>query len=254
MRLFGFALAGSPNRKLELHETPVLKYSNPLRGDVHSAFFIWTSQGRPEVVASINSWYSPRPYIGLAATSVSLEKLVGTREGIEVWRPQGPGIELKPVPGADQPAMSAAARIRQMNAMARRFSARFKRDARYNEGGELRLLTRPLYRYASTNEDVQDGALFALADGTSPQLNLMLESRRTADGYQWQFALAPNNSVEYHVLYDDRQVWSLAQLAPPWPNSKNPLNTYTVFPDLQERDRTQVFAAELSKRLKDENP
>jgi hypothetical protein len=58
--------------------------------------------------------------------------------------------------------------------------------------------------------------------------------------------------VEYHVFYDDREVWSLPQLAPPWPNSKNPLNTYTVFPDLQDANRTQIFAAELSKRL--QNP
>jgi hypothetical protein len=135
-----------------------------------------------------------------------------------------------------------------MKAIARQFTATFKREARYNEGGQLRLLSQPLYRYQS--DEVQDGALFALADGTSPQLNLLLESRLADQGQQWQYALAPNNSVEFHVLFDEREVWSVPQLAPPWPNSKNPLHTYTVFPDLQEQGRTEAFAMLLAEALK----
>jgi hypothetical protein len=247
---FSFAFAGKPGAKLKLNETPVLRYTNPLRGDVHSALYIWTHEGRPEVVASVSSWYSPRRYLGLAASSLSLDKVVGLREDQLIWQPNRPGLELRPVPGARAPAATPAGRLRQMSAMAREFSAEFKREASINEGGKLRLMSRPLYRYESTSPEVQDGALFALADGTSPQLNLVIESRQTATGYEWQYALAPNNSVEYHVFHGEREVWSLPQLAPPWPNSKNPLNTYTVFADLQNEGRTGEFVSQLSQALR----
>jgi hypothetical protein len=247
---FAFALAGEGGAKLKLHETPVLRYTNPLRGDVHSAFYIWTLEGRPEVVASVSSWYTPRRYLGLAASSLSLGKVVGRREDQFIWQPDRPGLELRPIPGAEAPAMTPAQRLRQMSALARQFTAEFKREASYDEGGKLRLLNKPLYRYESTNPAVQDGALFALADGTSPQLNLLIESRETEAGFQWQYGLAPNNSVEYRVFHQDREVWSLPQLAPPWPNSKNPLNTYTVFADLQNAGRTDEFVSQLSQALR----
>jgi hypothetical protein len=246
---FEFFLADGSQAKLKLHETPVLRYTNPLRGDVHSDFYVWTHEGRPEIVASLSNWYSPRPYVGLAATSLSTGRLVGKRDGQEIWRPRGAGLEFQSVPDAEPPADTAAKRLRQMTALARRFSAEFKREARYNEGGPLRLLTKPLFRYEAPQGDVQDGALFAMADGTSPQLNLLIESRKSNAGFQWQFALAPNNSVEYRVSLDNRQVWRLPQRAPPWPNSKDPLNTYTVFPDLQVDGRSDELAAQLAKAI-----
>jgi len=263
---FVFALAAQRDTKLKLHTAqsadgmpaqpadsmpaPILRYTNPLRGDVHSALYVWTREGRPEVVASVSNWYSPRRYLGLAATSLSLDKLVGLRDGQEIWLPRGAGIELRPIEGAAPPADSAEQRLRQMGALAREFSADFKRAATYNEGGKLRLMTRPLHRYESTADDVQDGALYALADGTSPQLNLLIESRKTKSGkFQWQYAFAPNNSVEYHAFYKDQEIWSLPQLAPPWPNSKNPLNTYTVFADLQNEGRTQELTEQLAKLM-----
>jgi hypothetical protein len=246
---FGFTFAHGDKAKLKLRETPVLRYTNPLRGDVHSALYIWTHEGRPEVIAAVNSWYAPRPYLGLAATSLSLDKVVGTRDGQEIWRPRGPGLVFRPVPDASSPAETPAQRLRQMGTLAQQFSAEFKREASYKEGGPLRLMIRPLYRYEVTKGDVQDGALYALADGTSPQLNLLIESRATKDGYQWQYAMGPNNSVEYHVFHHDREVWHLPQVAPPWPNSKNPLNTYTVFPDLQNEGRSHELAEQLTKAL-----
>ena len=251
---FAFAFARDRETKLKLHDAPVLRYTNPLRGEVHSALFIWTHEGRPEVVASVSNWYTPRPYLGLAATSLSLDKLIGTRDGQEIWLPKSAGLELRPVPGAGPPAGSPAQRLRQMGALAREFSAEFKREARYNEGGKLRLMTRPLYRYESTTDELQDGALYALADGTSPQLNLLIESRKAkAGGFEWQYAFAPNNSVEYHAFYKDQEVWSLPQLAPPWPNSKNPLNAYTVFPDLQNENRTAELADQLAKAVQNQS-
>src|SRR5687768_3103950 len=45
---------GTANRRLELEATPVLQYSNPVRPtDQHGAVYVWTLDGRPEVIGSI---------------------------------------------------------------------------------------------------------------------------------------------------------------------------------------------------------
>src|SRR6267154_77080 len=38
--------------KFELQPKPLLAYSNPVRGDVHGNVFVWTRNGRPEVVGA----------------------------------------------------------------------------------------------------------------------------------------------------------------------------------------------------------
>lgn len=54
---YEFELAGSEGPTLKLVREPVHKYTHPtgLQG-THGAFFIWTDQGRPQVVGSIWSY------------------------------------------------------------------------------------------------------------------------------------------------------------------------------------------------------
>jgi hypothetical protein len=250
VRKFAFYFADDRQRELLRKAEPVLRYTNPLRGEVYSTVFVWAHQGRPEAIGSISQWHSPRPYLGLSVTSLSQQKLIGTREGQEIWRPRSAGVTFRNVPEAEAPGDMPEQRLRQMKAFAREFAAEFKRDARVPEGGPLRLMSQPLYRYEGTVDGLIDGAIFGLADGTSPHLLLLLEARETAEGRHWGYALAPKNSTEYRVWHKGVEVWSLAQVAPPWPNSQNPTNTYSVFPDLQNEGRT----AELAKRLADSKP
>jgi hypothetical protein len=250
VKRFAFRLESSVDGSLDLLPTPVFRYTNPLRGEVYSTIFIWTHKGRPEVIASVSSWHSPRRWLGLAVTSLSAEKVVGTRDDEEVWRPQSAGIEFRAIPGAPGPGDTPANRLRQMGLLARQFTAEFKRDATVPEGGKLRLLSRPFHRYDSPANQVLDGAIFGLADGTAPHLLLLIEARQAGRTVRWEYALAPKNSVEYHVWHHDDEVWSLRQLAPPWRNSKNPTHTYTVFPDLGDESRTKELADELAKAMR----
>src|SRR5262249_24962076 len=43
---------GSDGRPLVLRAEPVLKWSNPLVGEIYGEVFVWTSMGRPDVVWS----------------------------------------------------------------------------------------------------------------------------------------------------------------------------------------------------------
>ena len=251
---WAFSIESDRAAEFVLHSTPVFRATNPLRGEVYANWFVWTRKGRPEVIASVSNWYSPRRYLGLAASSLSSRKVLGTRDGQEVWRPRTAGIELRPIAGAKPPSEMPALRLTQMRALAREFTAEFRRQATVPEGGMLRLLNQPLHRYTDTREDLQDGAIFAFANGTAPQLILLIEAREDSAGMRWEYALAPMNSTEFHVWHDEREIWSLPQVAPPWPNSQIPTNIYTVFPDLTDEGRTQQLADRLSKLLRTGTP
>lgn len=244
---FTYLFAADRSSELKLHTAPIHRYTHQHNGEVYTNLFIWTYDGRPEAIASISNWFAPRRYHGLAVTSLSTRKLVGMRDGEEIWRPQSSGVEFKPIPDAPRPTESKAQRLRQMRSLARHFKAEFKRESRKPESGKLRLLTTPLYRYESESDKPLDGAIFGFASGTAPQLVLLIEAHRSRDGLRWEYALAPRNSQAFEVWYKDRRIWSLPQLAPPWPDSKDPTKTYTVFPDLQRDGRTQEFVNQLSK-------
>jgi hypothetical protein len=55
---------GDDDKPLELQREPVLRWSNPDRGEVHGNVFLWTREGRPLVLALCK--------VGLALTIVSI--------------------------------------------------------------------------------------------------------------------------------------------------------------------------------------
>jgi hypothetical protein len=203
-----------PNRteKLELRREPIYRWTNPTRvGGQVGEVFIWTFRGRPEVVGSIFSHPHATSERVLCHEfhSLSLATLTVDRDSPNQWIPQAPGVELKPVPGAPEPAASAAQRRVQMRDIAGDFSGRSLSE----EGQEwkLRLLPKQLYRYESTDADVIDGALFALVSsaGTDPEILLMLEARKNGnESPRWYFAAARFSDMSLWLKHKDKEVWS----------------------------------------------
>jgi hypothetical protein len=114
---------------------------------------------------------------------------------------------LKPLPDAPKPAATATARLVQMRQLARRFTAkeRLKMDSI-----ECRLLTQPIDRYQSAAEKIVDGAIFAYANGTNPELGVVLES----DGERWLYGVFRLTSAEANVALDGQQVAAFEGYAP----------------------------------------
>src|SRR5262245_31029703 len=52
-RKYDFYADASRRIKYEFHQKPLLTYSNPVRGDVYGNVFVWTRNGRPEVLGAI---------------------------------------------------------------------------------------------------------------------------------------------------------------------------------------------------------
>jgi hypothetical protein len=219
-------LEGS-DRPLTLQPEPILKWSNPVIGTIYGDVFIWTADGRPEAIASIYKFYSPQTHRANEFHSLALGKVSAERKGVTVWSPYGPGLELKPIPGAPRPADTAAARFRQMRALAQEFTAR--QTNREGVDRDMRLLAQPIYRYENTKGDLIDGGLFVFVLGTDPEAFLLIEARRSAGGGapEWRFGATRMNSINLRINHRGREAWSAPEI--PWEQVWSTREPYTVF-------------------------
>jgi hypothetical protein len=205
-------LEGS-DRPLRFHPEPVLTYSNPVIGRVYGDVFVWTAEGRPEAVAEIYRFFSHVPHRGDAFHSLSLGKLTAEWKGAVVWTPARPGVDLKPIPGAPAPAASAAGRFRQMRALAQEFTSRQTNRAGIDSA--MRLLSQPIYRYEDTKGDLIDGGLFAFVQGTTPEIFLLIEARRTQDGApEWRFGATRFHGIDLRLYRRGNLIWRAPEI--PW--------------------------------------
>lgn len=206
-----FFVGRGPERPLKLQPQSALRWSNPGTGRVFGDVYVWTDRGRPEVVMSLFKAWQPANGFHVELHSLTGEALAAEREEKPIWHPARPGITLADVPDAEAPADTPARRLAQMKAIAREFSINL-RDRRVNDSGEnqaLRLLNQPLYRYEPEAKELTDGALFAFALGTDPELFLVLE----ASGGRWQYGVARMNDGAMSVLYRGQVVQSFDRAA-----------------------------------------
>ena len=224
-KLYEFEVANTPSHRLVLHPNSILRWSNPVAGEVYGNVFVWTHNGRPEVIGSIFQWYSPNTHASHEFHSLTVHSLEGRRDNKLVWSSPEAGITFNPVP--DQPAVAdtQAIRTRQMRAISRRFQ--IQKTDREDVTRQLRLLAQPIYRYGGDNSDVVDGSLFVFVQGTDPEVFLIIEARQVGETRQWQYALAQMNSVKFVAKYQDQEIWRTEIW--PWSKVKNGRETYTSF-------------------------
>jgi hypothetical protein len=209
---------------LQLEPKSLLTWSNPVLGSFHGSVFLWTANGRPEVVASIYKKYVPLPHhLGIEFHSLTEGTATAEQAGHADWSPDRGGVKFQPVPSAPEPAATPAGRLRQLRAMAAEFSA--TKTDRKAIGRALRLLTQPIYRYDGLAPN-ESGALFAFVEGTDPEVFLLIETRKGDKGHAWHYAVARMNSVEFHVAHRGREAWSAKII--PWAQARNPREPYTL--------------------------
>ena len=206
---------------LSLRKAPVLRWANYTRFDAlkvrDAATYIWTAQGRPEVVACAFPIPETETTIRLDFGSLSRGGLIAERGGQRVWYPKEPGVKFQKVPDSAAPANSAVARLQQMKMLAARFRStllQWREDASDRE--ELRMLPQPVYRYEEgKNPDALDGAMFFFVQGTDPESLLLLEAVRQGSGYQWQYAFARRGSGALLAQYRKETVWQVPVMHSP---------------------------------------
>lgn len=214
------------DKPFELKPESLLKWQNTVNKSVHGNIFLWTHNGRPELVASIMRFYSPRVSFGAEFHSLALTPLTMEKDDKVVWTPKEPGIVLKPFDENIDPSDSKPQRLRQMRQLAQMFTADLEDYDR--DTYRLRLMSQPLYRYESTDPDVLDGALFSYTYTTDPDLLVVVEARKSNDRFRWMFGLARMNVGDVKVTYNNREVFHASRLS----TYSHPTGTYTIFQGL----------------------
>jgi hypothetical protein len=200
-----------PKAALTFASKPLLRYSDPTRGGINEAAVnvlldasVWRlgTEGRPTALVTVEIYQAPDTSRILAFEFLSLSErkftLKHKTQNIH-WEPASSALAMKELPDAPKPAASATARLVQMRKLARRFATK---ERIKNESIECRLLTQPIDRYQSAAEKVVDGAIFAFANSTNPEIGLVFES----DGERWLYGILRLTSAEASVTLDDRQV------------------------------------------------
>lgn len=140
-----------PDETLTLTESPVLRFSNPVRSSTSDGgVFLWLAGQRPVAAATI--WIRAQWQYGHDFTSLSAEPLQCVRNGKVVWSPARGVLIREPIKDASEPSQNPKLRLVQMRKLAGRFSAEI--GAWPAEGWrELRLMPQPIYRYASEDDN-----------------------------------------------------------------------------------------------------
>jgi hypothetical protein len=201
---YKFSLASDAEKKLALVRKPVMAWSggDSWFGDV----FVWTHEGRPELIGCIGSWRVDDEQRGMfhefhSLATEPLSKVgIGTRY---TWESAKPGVALQEIEGAAPPARTRRLRLIQMRGLARDFSASLKSRT----GMHVLRMQTPLFRYGEDCQ--QDGAIFPFiwTIGTDPEVLLVLESRETGNGDRWFFGAARFTWRELWLRHKEKEVW-----------------------------------------------
>jgi hypothetical protein len=190
-------------------EKPLLYYGEPTRNNDRGGVWGWGAKGRPVALLELFQDTNVRTRWVFAVCNTSGGKLRARRAGAPWWQENDSAAELKHIPGAPAPAADAALRQRQLKLLAQKFTGHEFWDPD-NTRYELRRLTQPLCRYRDEATGILDGALFALANGTNPEIMVFVEARvdpKNSSKTAWQYAVGRLAHAELHLEYDGKEVF-----------------------------------------------
>jgi hypothetical protein len=204
---------------------PLYRWNDPTREFSDGTLWFWRSSGRPIGVVAVELYPQNKAFgtiWNLEFTSLSpgpIEVEGGEHfdrvyndlyrprpDGRLRWAPTKGGTEFREIAGAPPPGGTDADRLRQMRDVVKRFSAQ---EVFQSQEYSLRLISHPIDRYSDQASGLLDGAIFLYANGTNPELLLMLEARNRRDGPAvWTYAGAPLARAVVTLRLDRQDVWS----------------------------------------------
>ncbi len=219
-------------KKADLVREPVYRWTNASRANGQSgAMFVWTFEGRPVALGGVfsNPEGDRRVIMHEFHALGPLRLFPLLNDSTLQWLP-GAGVPLLPLEGAPPPESTAARRTLQIRELARDFTAHTVDDlsARW----QLRLLSRPLYRYEMAGGDLIEGAIFAFVSdaGTDPEVVLVLEAVNDGKKETWRYRTVRFSISSLFVQYKGKEVWRSLRHVPTGVFD-NPDNTYGLIRD-----------------------
>lgn len=198
------ALTNDASVKTQLVTAPVFRYSDELRHIEDAGLWIWTERGRPVATLKVEHYKDGvfrTPWLYCFA-SLSPELVSADWDGDPPFRATQPGVTWTLLD--DRPSATRAGRLVQMREFARRFSAELEEPTAAKEVHQMRLLSRPLYRYEEQPATNEDGAMFGFTGtGTNPDLLLLFDLSKEG---MWRFGAARMTAAAVTVRLQDKVV------------------------------------------------
>jgi len=194
---------GVEGRKLpELLKSPVLKTNDPTRNEVDGALWLWLDGEQP--VAALGMTYYSTAKWNYECVSLIDEALLLTGRPTWGWQPKATPRAWT----ALDDAVPEAARARQLalRALPRKFDVS---EVRRGERFPLRLIGQPVYSYSLPDDGVTDAALFAVSNGTNPEVLIQIEARLADGKRRWHVAFARLTAAEATVKVGDKELWKV---------------------------------------------
>jgi hypothetical protein len=180
---------------------PALRFTNTVGTVTDGTIFFWLDvNDRP--VAAVQVYRTISGGWHQAFSSLSTARLAAG----QVWNPARAGVTFKPIPGAPKPAATAEQRMRQMRDLLGGFKAEMNLELK--TWHHLRPLTKPLLRYGKAGTEALDGVVFGFVLTTDPEVYLLLEAHKSADGMEWQYAFAPEASAPIRCFWNGKDAWT----------------------------------------------
>jgi hypothetical protein len=188
-----------PKSALKFGKSPLLRYNDETRGFLDAGVWRVGEAGRPTAFVTIELYRAEEGMVLLTHEFICLSqaRFSMTLPGRMQWTPVGTELITALLPDAHAPADSATGRLQQMRQVARRFSVH---EEYRGDKVECRLMPAPLDRYSDREKGIVDGALFAFANGTNPELGLLLECREK----DWTFGTFRMASAALSVDLDGK--------------------------------------------------
>jgi len=200
--------------RVERVEDPIYRYDDPTRATDDGTVWAWGRTGRPAALLTLSTGRlsGTEKHCLCEWTSLSPAPLTVAGPGPHVWAPRAADLPIRPIPEAPLPAETAAARTRQLGELSRRFRA-FEvfnpSDASGSNRFDLRFLPRPIHRYADPGAGLGDGAIYVFANGTNPEIILIIEARRDGGSPPgWVHGFTRTAGAELHATLDGGEVWT----------------------------------------------
>jgi len=193
---------------------PLLRYSDETRGSnsvtkgvMDAAVWRLGEHGRPTAVVTIEIYRLQEARALLTYEFVSLSSAPFEMQSVRGPRWFAPNTDLKMTQLAEAPAPadSPRGRLTQMRQLSRRFAAH---EQLGNEKTECRLLPQPIDRYDDQAAGIEDGAVFVFANGTNPEIGLLLECAAE----NWSYGIFRLGSAALTVQLDGKLAYEAPRI------------------------------------------
>ena len=211
----------------KLEAEPLFRYDDLARRYVDGTVWRLGDQGRPLAIITAEltpDYYGAGPRIVYDFLSLTDTRFRATSGDVPGWAPNGPAVTMQRLPDSPAPATFSTRRLFQMKQLAARFAATQVVDG---EHLNLRLLPRPIDRYAAAAAENADGGVFLFVAGRMPGVLLLIET----DGGAWQYGIGRlSGPSELIVTLDGDPVWKVPRAAYEWTQPYTASNAPAVIP------------------------